>query len=157
MTKSFVSTVLMSTALGVGFFVSTSAGAAGFGGMVTSMLGQPGAENMNVDETLVRMSEKMNRTMPQKVDASTRLDKVSAEPGQRFSYHYTMLDVQGKDVNTANFYKTFRPTLQKKVCGDENLKMFFRNRVTVAYDYQGKDGQEIGKLVFSPKDCGYSG
>ena len=65
MTKSFVSTVLMSTALGVGFFVSTSAGAAGFGGMVTSMLGQPGAENMNVDETLVRMSEKMNRTMPQ--------------------------------------------------------------------------------------------
>jgi hypothetical protein len=27
--------------------------------------------------------------------------------------------------------------------------------VTVAYAYQGKDGQDIGKLAFSPKDCGY--
>ena len=157
MTKSFVSTMLLSTALGVGFFVCAEASAAGLSGMVTSMLGQPGTENMNVDETLVKMSEKMNRTMPQVVDASTRLDKVSAERGQRFSYHYTMLDVQGKDVNTADFYKTFRPALQKKVCADENLKMFFRNRITVAYDYRGKDGQEIGKLVFVPKDCGYAG
>lgn len=130
--------------------------AVGFGGLFSSILGQPVGASMNVDETLVRISEKMNRKMPQAVDADTRLDKVSAEAGQQLAYHYTMLNVRSKDINTASFYKTFRPTLQKRVCSSEDLKMFFRNRITVAYAYQGKDGEDIGKLAFTPKDCGYN-
>lgn len=133
-----------------------AAGFGGFGGLFSSILGQPGGGSMNVDETLVRISEKMNRKMPQAVDADTRLDKVSAEPGQQLAYHFTMLNVRSKDISTASFYKTFRPTLQKRVCASEDLKMFFRNRITVAYAYQGNDGEDIGKLAFTPKDCGYS-
>lgn len=94
--------------------------------------------------------------MPVAVDGDTRLDKISAEPGQQIAYHYTMLNLRSKDVNTSNFYKNFRPTLQKRVCGSDELKMFFRNRITVAYAYRGNDGEDIGKLAFSPKDCGYA-
>ena len=39
---------------------------------------------------------------------------------------------------------------------EEELKLFFRNRITVAYAYRGKDGEDIGKLAFTPKDCGYT-
>lgn len=156
MTKPFVSTMLVAAMFSTGLGVSMQAQAVGFGNLFSSMLGRPGSEDMNVDETLVRMSDKMNRTMPVAVDADTRLDKVSAEPGQQIAYHYTMLNVRSKDINTTNFYKSFRPTLQKRVCGSDELKMFFRNRITVAYAYRGKDGEDIGKLAFSPKDCGYA-
>ena len=156
MPKSFVSTLLIASLFSTGLGVSMQAQAAGFGSLFSSMLGRPGGEDMNVDEALVRMSEKMNRTMPIAVDGDTRLDKISAEPGQQIAYHYTMLNVRSKDVNTTNFYKTFRPTLQKRVCGSDDLKVFFRNRITVAYAYRGKDGEDIGKLAFSPKDCGYT-
>lgn len=156
MTKSFVSTLLVASLFSIGLGVSMHAQAVGFGSLFSSMLGRPGTEDMSVDETLVRMSEKMNRNMPIAVDGDTRLDKVSAEPGQQIAYHYTMLNLRSKDVNTTNFYKTFRPTLQKRVCGSDDLKLFFRNRITVAYAYRGKDGEDIGKLAFSPKDCGYA-
>lgn len=160
MTKFSVSSVLLGTVLaataGTTLCLSLPAQAIGFGGLFSSVLGQSGGENMNLDDALVRMSEKMNRKMPQAVDPDTRLDKVTAEPGKRFAYHYTMLHVRSKDINTANFYKTFRPTLQKRVCAAEELKLFFRNKITVAYAYQGNDGLDIGKLAFSPRDCGYS-
>ncbi|MBC7414658.1 MAG: hypothetical protein H7327_06960 [Herminiimonas sp.] len=159
MTKAFVSTVLVAALFGAGLGMSAPSQAAAFGGLFNSfgsMLGRPGGEDMGVDETLVKMSEKMNRTMPQSVDGDTRLDKVSAEPGQQIAYHYTMLNLRSKEVNTTNFYKVFRPTLQKRVCASEELKLFFRNRITVAYAYRGKDGEDIGKLAFTPKDCGYT-
>ena len=161
MTKFCVSSRLLGTVFGVAFSaglgLSSNAEAAGVGGWFSSMLGQSGGENMNVDETLRKMSEKMNRKMPQAIDKDTRLDKVSADSGHQFSYHYTMLNVPGKDVSATSFYKTFKPALQKRVCAAEDLKMFFRNRITVAYAYQGMDGKDIGKLAFSPKDCGYAG
>lgn len=156
MTKSTMSTLLIAAVFGAGLGISMPSQAIGLGSLFSSMLGRPGSEDMNVDETLVRMSEKMNRHMPVAVDADTRLDRISAEPGQQIAYHYTMLHVRSKDVNTTNFYKTFRPALQKRVCSSSDMKMFFRNRITVAYAYRGKDGQDIGKLAISPKDCGYS-
>lgn len=137
------------------FVMSLSAQAAGFGGLFNSLIGQTPSEKSNLDETLVRMSQKMNRSLPQAVDADTRLEKVSAEPGHQLSYHYTLLNLRSKEVDTAGFYQTLRPTLQKRVCAAEDLKPFFLNRITVAYAYRGKDGQDIGKLAFTPKDCGY--
>lgn len=148
----FVSCAVFAASVGL----AMESHAIGLGGLFGSILGQSGGQNMGVDEALLKMSDKMNQTMPQTVDSDTRLDKVSAEPGNQISYHYTMLKVQSKDINTASFYKTFRPTLQKRVCAADELKLFFRNRVTVAYAYQGTDGRNIGKLAFSPKDCGYT-
>lgn len=155
MKTSSVKPALSCLLFGATALVAVQTHAVGIGNLFSSMLGQSGGQHMGVDETLVKMSEKMNRTMPQTVDTDTRLDKVSAEPGNQIAYHYTMLKVQSKDINTASFYKTFRPTLQKRVCSADELKLFFRNRITVAYAYQGVDGADIGKLAFSPKDCGY--
>lgn len=155
MKNSSVSSLLSCACFAATAFAAMESHAIGLGNLFGSMLGQSGGQNMGVGETLVKMSDKMNRSMPQTVDTDTRLDKVSAEPGNQIAYHYTMLKVQSKDINTASFYKTFRPTLQKRVCAADDLKLFFRNRITVAYAYQGVDGADIGKLSFSPKDCGY--
>jgi hypothetical protein len=155
MTKSSLSKVALA-ALCIGTtLICSPAGAVGFGGLFSSIIGQSSGENVNLDETLVKLSDRLNRKMPQTIDADTRLDKVSAEPGHQFAYHLTILSARSSELNTSAFYKSFRPTLQKRVCAAEELKVFFRNRVTVAYAYQGKDGQDIGKLAFSPKDCGY--
>ena len=135
--------------------VSVPAQPADFGGLFKSLAGQTSGDRSNVDQTLVKMSQKMNRSMPQTVDRDTRLENVSAEPGQELAYHYTLTNMRSKEIDTANFYRILRPVLQKRVCAADDMKMFFRNRVTVAYAYRGKDGNDIGKLAFSPKDCGY--
>ena len=155
MKKIFARACLSGLVLGTGVLISMQAHAVGFGNLFGSMLGQSSGQHIGVDETLVKMSERMNRTMPQTVDTDTRLDKVSAEPGNQIAYHYTILKMQGKDINPTTFNKTFRSSLQKRVCAADDLKLFFRNRITVAYAYRGADGANIGKLAFSPKDCGY--
>ena len=75
MTKSFTAVTLLSITIGLS--ISPDTHAVGYGGLFGSVLGQSGGENMNVDEALSRMSEKMNRRMPQAVDAETRLDSVN--------------------------------------------------------------------------------
>jgi len=136
-------------------FAVTNVQAAGVGGLFKSLVGQTNADSLNIDETLVKMSQKMNRSMPQTVDGDTRLEKVSAQPSQQLSYHYTLINIRSNEIDTASFYRAMRPVLQKRVCAADDLKMFFRNQITVAYAYQGKDGEDVGKLAFSPKDCGY--
>ena len=103
MTKSFTAVTLLSITIGLSICSDTHA--VGYGGLFSSVLGQSGGENMNVDEALSRMSEKMNRRMPQAVDAETRLDSVNAEPGHQFAYHYTILNVHSRDLPTAGFYR----------------------------------------------------
>lgn len=156
MRKLYTSKLFKMTVIACAIGLAGSVHAAGFGGLFSSLLGKSGSDSMNVDETLVKMTEKMNRKMPVAVDGDTRLDRVSAEPGHQLEYHYTMLNLRAGEVSSSSFYKTFRSTLQKRVCAAKDLQLFFRNRISVAYAYRGIDGHDVGKLAFSPKDCGYA-
>ncbi len=58
------------------------------------------------DDALQQVSEHMNKRMPENVDQFTRLDRVSAEPGSHFSYHYTLLNLTGSEVDKEAFVDT---------------------------------------------------
>jgi hypothetical protein len=105
------------------------------------------------EDALAKVSEYMNKHMPESVDQFTRLDRVSAEPGPHFSYHYTLLNLTGSEVDKESFVNTIRPQLKGKLCDNAQIRNFFNHGVTVSYIYQGNDGKPIGGAEFAPNSC----
>jgi hypothetical protein len=137
-----------------------SAQAAGLGDIFGAIAGRfdssgsgRDAQAKQFDDALQKVSEYMNKRMPETIDQYTRLDRVSAEPGSHFSYHYTLLDRTGSAVDKEAFITSIRPQLKGKLCGNPQIKNFFNHGVTVSYIYQGADGQPIGGAEFAPNTC----
>ena len=136
---------------------SLLAHAAGIGNVFGVLLGQSGAlESDNaIDDVLVKVSAQMNKKLPIAVDGETRLDSVSAVPGQHFIYHYTLVALNSADVSAESFQTVIKPQLKSRLCESAEMQNFLRNGVTISYLYKGKDGQPIGSAKFEPSECGY--
>ena len=106
-----------------------------------------------LDDVLIQVSEYMNKRMPEVIDPETRLDRVSAEPGAHFSYHYTLLTSASADIDKASFASTIRSQLKAKLCESAQIRSFFSHGVTVGYLYQGRDGLPVGGADFAPNSC----
>ncbi|MDB5763196.1 MAG: hypothetical protein JWQ21_2191 [Herminiimonas sp.] len=137
--------------------VSLSVQALEIGNIFGALAGRSGSmgHDRSIDEALVKVSTQMNRKMPMIIDQDTRLDRVSAEPGHHFTYHYTLLSMRSKDVNTADFQKMIRPQLKRKLCESIEMQNFLKSGVTVSYLYKDSDGHAIGGVEFAPSECGY--
>ena len=131
--------------------------AAGIGNMFGMLMGKSGSlESDNaVDKVLVKVSAQMNSKLPIAVDNDTRLDSVSAVPGQHFIYHYTLVSLNAGDVSPERFQNSVKPQLKNRLCDSTEMQNFLKNGVTISYLYKGKDGQRIGGAKFAPSDCGY--
>lgn len=144
----------------VGALFATSAYAAGFGDLLGSFAGRyetygagREAQAKQLDDVLLKVSEYMNKRMPEQVDSETRLDRVSAEPGAHFSYHYTLLDSASGSVDKTAFSNNLKEKVKPSVCASAQIRNFFNHGVTVGYLYQGKDGVPVGGADFAPTFC----
>ena len=106
-----------------------------------------------MEAALVKVSEYMNKRMPELVSADTRLDRVSAEPGPHFSYHYTLLASNGAEIDKNSFMADLRSRLKTTVCQKPEIRNFLNHGITVAYSYRGKDEAPIGTAEFAPNTC----
>lgn len=141
------------------FLACTTAGLAHAGPFSNMMGGLTGGWNdngpsRNLDQTLANVSAHLNRDVPVTLDADTRLDRVSAEPGHRLSYHYTLTTIQSKDIKRADFLKLIRPPLQARLCESSEMRGFLKHGVTISYDYRSSDGRRLGTARFTASDCG---
>lgn|GEM_PF-1528227 len=139
---------------------ATSAYAAGFGDLLGSFAGRyetygagREAQAKQLDDVLLKVSEYMNKRMPEQIDSETRLDRVSAEPGAHFSYHYTLLDSASTTVDKTAFSSNIKEKVKPSVCSSAQIRNFFNHGVTVGYLYQGKDGLPVGGADFAPTFC----
>jgi hypothetical protein len=106
-----------------------------------------------LDDVLLKVCVYMNKRMPETIDPETRLDRVSAEPGPHFSYHYTLLASNSTDVDKASFANMIKVRVESKLCDSTQVRSFFSHGITVSYMYQGKDGLPIGGAEFAPNSC----
>jgi hypothetical protein len=137
--------------------LAAGAQAASFGDMMGMLAGHPNGRNegRNLDEALANLSMHMNHKVPLMVDTDTRLDRVTAEPGHRLSYHYTLTAAPKTPMTSTEFVRAIRPMLQERLCGSSEMKGFLQHGVTIAYVYRGVDGRPMGATQFQPSDCGY--
>jgi hypothetical protein len=131
--------------------------AAGIGNIFNALVSRSGTlgQEASVDQALVKVSAQMNRRMPVEVDKDTRLDKVSAEPGQQLTYHYTLTSIRSSEVNADEFQRLAKPQLKTRLCNSREMQNFLKSGVTVSYAYRGNDGRGIGQVKFAPSECGY--
>lgn len=112
-----------------------------------------GNADLNMDSALLKVSERENEGLPRLFAPETQLDRVSADSGQRITYHFTLLNAAG----TTKGDRPHRPAniVRQEMCGDQRLAMFYKNGVTVEYHYQTRAGTEAGRVDARPADCGY--
>lgn len=137
-----------------------SAHAGGFGDLFGAFAGRfdsygAGREGQakQLDDVLVKMCETMNKRMPETIDQDTRLDRVSAEPGPHFSYHYTLVAANSTDVDKASFANMIKVRVEGKLCDSTQVRSFFNHGISVSYMYRGKDGLPIGGVDFATNSC----
>ncbi len=124
-----------------------------FGGLATQSGAQASADS--VDQVLQSLSAELNKKMPMKADANTRLDRVSAEPGRHFTYHYTVDSTSALNGVPVDFSKEIKPQLKNQLCSNPDNQKFLKNGITIAYQYRDMNGHDIGDAEFTPKDCGF--
>lgn len=95
----------------------------------------------------------LNRSLPRQVDAETRLDQVSAGPGPRLTYSYTLIHRNGASVDIEQFNAGMQPQLRRAVCGQTNMAGLLRAGVSLAYSYRGSDGKFVSLIEVEPQHC----
>ncbi len=138
--------------------VSAQAGGGGdlfgaFAGRIDTYGSGHDGQVKQMENMLIKVSEYMNKRMPELIDSETRLDRVSAEPGPHFSYHYTLLASNGSDIDKTSFMATMRTKLKVTVCQKPEIRNFLNHGITVAYDYRSKDNLPVGTAEFAPNAC----
>lgn len=149
--------ILVASLLGMCAF-SVQAGGIGdifgaFAGRYDSFGRGPEGQAKQIDDALVKVSEYMNKRMPELIDSETRLDRVSSEPGPHFSYHYTLLASNSAEIDKATFITNRRAQLKSTMCQSTQIRSFLSHGITVAYMYRGKDGVPVGAAEFKPDSC----
>ncbi|HEY8102012.1 MAG TPA: hypothetical protein VIF82_14810 [Burkholderiaceae bacterium] len=153
MVKYILATALLCTNFGVH--------AIGFSMDIGNVFGQLATQSGtqvrgdSVDDVLQRLSAQLNQKMPVTVDSNTRLERVSAEPGRHFTYHYTLVAAPSAGNTPIDFSKEIKPQLKSQLCGSTENQKFLKNGVTISYEYQDQGGRDIGGAEFTPTDCGF--
>lgn len=149
--------IIVTSFLGL-FALSAHAGGVGdlfgaFAGRIDTYGSGHDGQTKQMENALVKLSEYMNKRMPELIDPEVRLDRVSAEPGPHFSYHYTLLAASSNEIDKTSFISGKLAQIKSTMCQSAQVRNFLNHGVTVAYKYSAKDGVPVGSAEFAPNTC----
>ena len=119
---------------------------------ITGGLFRSAREEHSFNQTLVRVAERVNKTLPKTLDADTRLDSVSAGPAKKFTYFYTLPNQSKSELDAAQIQNALRPNIVAAYKTNEDLKDFRDHNVEMHYRYSDKNGQFLFEIVVASKD-----
>ncbi len=96
----------------------------------------------------------VNKMAPQSIDAETRFDKSVAGPGRKFTYEYTLINVDRETLDAAQI-ENFTKTILQHMCGNPNFREFFENKTVIGFRYNDQNGRLFSEISRKPSDCGY--
>jgi len=105
-----------------------------------------------VNETLVKISKEMNRSMPKMMDAETRLDSTSVGDN-KLNYHYTLINVD-KDSTYLNFEEVkseMKEKAQNNLDTNPVMKEYRENDIALQYIFKDKNNNNIFDYTVKPK------
>ena len=108
--------------------------------------------DLSFDQTLVRISSELNKSLPAMMDRETRLDSTLAGPGKRLTYFYTLVNYSRGDLDTSQVQQVLRPRLLANYKSNEQMKDLRDGNVELHYQYKGKGGEFLFELVVAPRD-----
>lgn len=111
-----------------------------------------GVSETDFDSLLPEMISKLNRSMPMTVDRDTRADRVSAGPGRKVTYHYSLTRYRIGDFDRDKLIAALRENLIRAYKVRKDLKMYRDNNVVIDYSYADADGIHFATISVGPDD-----
>lgn len=103
------------------------------------------------DKQLMNAASELNETCPIMVDQETRLDNAVSLPGKVFQYNYTLVNFERDSIDINLFEEHMQPLILNNVKTNPDLEDFRKNKVTMAYNYNDKNGNFVLKISIEPK------
>jgi Zn-dependent protease with chaperone function len=107
-----------------------------------------------IEAALRAAADTITRGAPQWPDPETRLDGATAGPGRRFTYRYTLPRFRGEHVPRGTVEAVLSPKITADACDSGQLRYFLDNDVTLAFEYRGSDGRDLGRVEVTRASCG---
>ena len=108
--------------------------------------------NSKVHSELVKISAEMNQNSPVMVDDYTRLDSTAFSAVNDIIYYYTLMN--HPDIKA--FYNSrvaeLKSTIKSQIKENPQFQYFRENSLSLQYVYRDSLGNQIDKIVISPKD-----
>lgn len=106
----------------------------------------------DIGAELQQITTEMNKTLPMKVDAETRLDNTQYIAPKTVQYNYTVLAANSDSlvVDLSELKKYLQENSQKLLDTAPEMKLFRENEVTMKYYYKDKNGKHLLDFTVTP-------
>ena len=126
--------------------------------IVKDMFGPSASSKTNIvlddnQEFMRKELEAMNGSMPQMMDADSRLDTAFASPNGKMNYKYTLVNYTGNDIDFTIFRDEVLPSVINGYCTHPDLQNYRERNIPMVYQYFGSDGVFIGSFEANIQGC----
>lgn len=105
----------------------------------------------DLENTIVKQSNEINKTLPMKVDAATELVNTTAA-GKEFTYYYKVSNVN--NLSQYNLDASLKSKIVNQACMPfSDTKKLLDEGVVLTYSYRNTSDKYIGKVSVQKSDC----
>lgn len=106
--------------------------------------------NPSIENRLTKMASEMNKICPTMIDSETRLDNATALPPKTMQYNYSLINLVSDSLDVSLLRDYLAPIILNKVKTNPDMRFFRDNEVTMAFNYQDRDGHFLMKISITP-------
>jgi hypothetical protein len=99
----------------------------------------------SIDKALMDMAKEYNESCPEMTDEGTRLDNVTAFPGNIIQFNFTLVNFEKSAIDFEAVKKNLEPNIIIYIKSSPEMKFIRENKTTVNYSYK----DNTGKLLFT--------
>lgn len=104
-------------------------------------------DNSNVDAILVQIASEMNKMLPMYIDSETVLDNVASMPNNTLQYNYSLVNVEGEQIDTIQIKSVMEPNIVNLVKTSPEMQTLRDNNVDFKYYYKDKTGKYLFSIL----------
>lgn len=112
-----------------------------------------GASDAFFEKEMVAASAQQNKSLPMMVDKDTRWDTTIPGPGKNWTYVYTLVSPELKNITNKEINDALGEKIRVGVCTMKEMQVFIDKGVKITYKYRNSEGGFIGEVVVTPEDC----
>lgn len=100
---------------------------------------------------LARIAEEINEKCPQMLDSETRIEGIEVKDPNTLIYHYTLIHIEKKNVDTNQFYRMLWPGIISNIKTSIEMKKLRENNTLIEYLYLDKSKDTIYLFRIGPE------
>jgi hypothetical protein len=103
------------------------------------------------DGQVEQLAQAVNAAGPKIIDEFTQLDRATAGPGRRLTYHMTV-SVSKSELDQTEWKQKTLPKIRTNTLEQEATRSLLKAGITVVLRYSSKDGSYIDETAFTSND-----